>query len=172
MLQVLSKTRGSHGRGVYVYQGFLDLRSRHEECVILVEVGKKGKESIALLKIIQHLVQTLLELASQGTEMVDPSEGTEADVPWSRRVVLERDLLVHMGRQGDQTVTNVSRGIGAYRAVLIVLFSSKGLVESIDESPPLFKGILAAVGLSDPIRQGNEVFYLILDALEKRQCRR
>jgi hypothetical protein len=134
----------------------------------MVEVGKRGEEGIALLKIIQHLVQTLLELAAQGTEVVDPGQGTEADVPGSGRVVLERDLLVHVERDVHQSIAEESRGIGAYGAVFIAFCPSKGLVESLDESFPLFEAILTTIGLNDPIRQGNEGFEL---TLEGRQCR-
>jgi hypothetical protein len=66
----------------------------------------------------------------------------------------------------------VSGGIGAYGAVFVGFSPSKGLVESIDESFPLFKRIRTAVGLNDSIRQGDEVFDLIFEVLEGRQRRR
>jgi hypothetical protein len=172
VLQVLLETSGLSSGRVYVYEGFLTPHLRQVQGVITVEVGRRGGEGVSLLKIMQHLVQTLLELAAQGTEVVDPSEGTEADILRSCRVVLERDLLVHMECEGHQTITKVSRGIGAYGSIAIVLFSSKGLVEAVDESPPLFKGILIAIGLKDPIRQGKEILDLVLEAPKRRERRR
>jgi hypothetical protein len=113
----------------------------------MFDVRKGRGESISLLKMMQHLVQTLLELAAQGTEVVDPSKGTEADILWSRRIVLEWDLLVHMERKGHQSIAEVPRGIRGYESIPILLFPPKGFVDSLDESPPLLKGILTAIGL-------------------------